>query len=70
MKFVTSILFAIFFQPTVTWELCERACNEEYQAAQESCEQFDEPGDVAESLKACVETARAARASCLDNCGR
>jgi hypothetical protein len=70
MKFISSIFFAILFQPTVTWELCERACGDEYHAALEACERFQDPADEAESLKTCIENAEANRGSCFDKCGR
>ena len=68
MRFIASILFAVFFQSAATWEPCDSACENVYQEAVESCERFEDVTDDAEALKLCLEKAEATRDSCLDEC--
>ena len=68
MRFIASIIFAVFFQPTVTWELRESDCKDEYRRAVESCETIEDATDNVVAIKLCVENAKASYASCLDKC--
>ena len=68
MRFIASILFAIFVQPTVTWDSCDSACRSEYQDERKSCERFEDATDGADALRLCIENAKASYDSCFNRC--
>jgi hypothetical protein len=68
MRFAASIVFVVFFQPTVTWEPCDSVCKNEYQDAVKSCEQLNEAADNADAVKLCIENAKVSYNGCLNKC--